>query len=81
MSRRAAIASRIDVTAAGSEPGPCRKRQFDPSTSSREYPLSVRNAALAKTIGLSCWRGSVMIIGIRVARTAAANGSPWPCSA
>jgi hypothetical protein len=40
-----------------------------------------RKASLAKMIGLSAWRASVTIIAMRVARIAAANGSPTPCSA
>ncbi len=35
-------------------------------------------ASLQKTMGLSGWRGSVTIIGIRVVFTAAKKMSDWP---
>jgi len=38
------------------------------------YPVSRRNASLAKAIGLSGRFGSVIVIGMRVARPADANG-------
>ena len=52
-------------TVSASVPAPCRKRQFFPSRSSGPYPVSVSNAGLTKTMGLSAAMASVTIIALR----------------
>lgn len=47
----------------------------------RRIPRQFREGSVEKMIGLSCWRGSVMIMGMRVALKAAANGSSEACPA
>jgi hypothetical protein len=45
-SRSSATAARISADAAGSVPGPCRNRQFLPSASAAEYPVTRSNPSL-----------------------------------
>ena len=45
-SRSSAMAARISAAAAGSVAGPCRNRQFLPSVSATEYPVTRSNPSL-----------------------------------